>query len=87
MDLSLCELCEAIQSGRLTPVDTVNAALARIERLNPAVNAFVFVCAAHAREEAVRQTELLSTGRSEIGPLAGVPFGVKDLEDVKGLSS
>jgi Asp-tRNA(Asn)/Glu-tRNA(Gln) amidotransferase A subunit family amidase len=85
MDLSLCELCEAIQSGRLTPVDTVNAALARIERLNPAVNAFVFVCAAHAREEAVRQTELLSTGRSEIGPLAGVPFGVKDLEDVKGL--
>ncbi len=86
MDLSLCELCVAVQSGRLTPLDTVNAALARIERLNPAVNAFVFVCAAQAREEAARQTELwLSKGKSALGPLAGVPFGVKDLEDVKGL--
>ena len=45
MDLSLCELCDAVASRRLTPTQTVDAALARIERLNPAVNAFVFVCA------------------------------------------
>jgi|EP01046_Picozoa_sp_COSAG06_P007268 Asp-tRNA(Asn)/Glu-tRNA(Gln) amidotransferase A subunit family amidase len=85
MDLSLCELCAAIQSGQLSPVDSVDAALARIERLNPAVNAFVFVCAAEARAEAAQQAELLSRDKSSLGPLAGVPFGVKDLEDVKGL--
>lgn len=42
-------------------------------------------CTAQAREEAARQTKVLSDGKASLGPLAGVPFGVKDLEDVEGL--
>jgi Asp-tRNA(Asn)/Glu-tRNA(Gln) amidotransferase A subunit family amidase len=37
MELSLTELCTQLQSKQLSPVDAVEAALARIERLNPAV--------------------------------------------------
>ena len=85
MDLSLTELCTAIQSGSITPTQAVEAALVRIERLNPAVNAFVYICAEAARTEAARQTRQLAARPGSLGPLAGVPFGVKDLEDVRGL--
>ena len=84
MDLSLQELCRAVQDGKISPVASVDACLARIQRLNPSLNAFVFVCPDQARAEAARQQKLLSEGESP-GPLAGVPFGVKDLEDVAGL--
>ena len=84
MDLSLTELCAAIQGGSISPVEAVEASLARIGRLNPAVNAFVFLCPEQARAEAADQAARLAQGE-QVGPLAGVPLGVKDLEDVAGL--
>lgn len=45
-------------------------------------NAFVYICAKQARAEAKAQAAL---DPASVGPLYGVPFGVKDLEDVKGL--
>eukprot|EP01050_Picozoa_sp_SAG11_P041512 SAG11_NODE_18641_length_485_cov_0.668394_1_plen_84_part_01 len=78
MDLSLCELTAAIGTRALTPTQAVVAALARIERLNPRLNAFVVICAESALAAAAAQTERLASGE-EVGPLAGVPLGVKDL--------
>jgi aspartyl-tRNA(Asn)/glutamyl-tRNA(Gln) amidotransferase subunit A len=84
MDLSLRELIEQIQSRSVTPLESVQAALDRIAHLNPAINAFVVVCAEQALAEAKQQTEMLAKGET-VGPLAGIPIGIKDLEDVAGL--
>ena len=58
-------------------------ALARIEALNPAVNAFVAVDGERALEQAAAVDQIVATG-GDPGPLAGVPIGVKDLEDAAG---
>eukprot|EP01102_Stenamoeba_stenopodia_P017814 TRINITY_DN6438_c0_g1_i3.p1 TRINITY_DN6438_c0_g1~~TRINITY_DN6438_c0_g1_i3.p1 ORF type:complete len:503 (-),score=97.25 TRINITY_DN6438_c0_g1_i3:81-1541(-) len=84
MDLTVEELITAVQARKITPIQSIEASLARIKRLNPIVNAFTFVCETEARRKAKEQTERLERGET-VGPLAGVPIGVKDLEDVKGL--
>jgi aspartyl-tRNA(Asn)/glutamyl-tRNA(Gln) amidotransferase subunit A len=86
MDLTASELVQAIKARRLSPRESVEAALSRIEELNPQLNAFVCVCADRALEEA-RSLERRIMADEEVGPLAGVPFGVKDLEDVAGLAT
>jgi aspartyl-tRNA(Asn)/glutamyl-tRNA(Gln) amidotransferase subunit A len=78
------EIAAAVRRGDVSPVDVVTAALARIERLNPLVNAFVALRAEEALAEARSLAERIARG-AEPGPLAGVPFGVKDLEDLAGL--
>ncbi len=65
-----------VRSGRLTATAAVEQALDRIARHNPALGAFTDVLAARARARA-------ATALS--GPLAGVPFAVKNLFDVAGL--
>jgi len=82
--LSTIELGRLVQAGTISPRESIAAALARIDTVNPAVNAFVHVCAERALEEAGKQEKVLSAGE-KVGPLAGVPLGVKDLEDVAGL--
>jgi len=62
---------ELVRSGELAPVDLVDVAIARIERLNPALNAVVTTAFDAARETAVRP--------SMDGPFAGVPLLLKDL--------
>ena len=75
---TIAEIRAALVSGRTSPVDVVSAVLGRIERDDPALRAWVHVDAegalAAARSVDVRQ-----------GPLAGVPFGVKDVIDVRGM--
>lgn len=83
-DLSMLDLAARVLAREVSPVESVEASLARIEEANPSLNAFVHVCRERALEEARRQERLLAAG-SNPGPLAGVPFGVKDLEDVAGL--
>jgi aspartyl-tRNA(Asn)/glutamyl-tRNA(Gln) amidotransferase subunit A len=77
-------LAEAIRNGELSPVALVQSCLDRIDALNPSVNAFVAVRREDALEDAAALQRRIVAGK-RIGPLAGLPVGVKDLEDVAGL--
>ncbi len=81
---SVAELSAAIAAGTLSPRELTDALLARIEHVNPALNAFVTVCADEARREAARLTEELARGRRR-SPLHGIPLAVKDLTDTAGI--
>jgi len=77
-------LADAVRRGQLTPLELMEATLARIAELNPVLNAFVALRAEAALAEARAIGEIIACGKDP-GPLAGLPFGVKDLEDVAGL--
>ena len=78
------ELAAAIRNGELSPVALVQSCLDRIDALNPSLNAFVALRREEALEEAAALQKLIVAGK-RLGPLAGLPVGVKDLEDVAGL--
>ncbi|HEX9994284.1 MAG TPA: amidase family protein [Acidimicrobiales bacterium] len=81
---SATDLADAVRRGERSAVDAVEAALAAVEAGNPRLNAFVHVdadlaiAAARGVDAAVRRGQ-------DPGPFAGVPFGVKDLEDCAGM--
>ena len=81
--LSATELARLIRSKRLSPVEIVDASLARIEATNPALNAFCFVYAEEARA-AARKAEAKVMRGASTGPLHGVPIAIKDLTKTKG---
>jgi 1-carboxybiuret hydrolase len=77
-------IAAAVNSGRSTALSVIEAALARIRERDPVLNSFTSVTERRAllRAEAVDATR----ARGEaLGPLAGVPFAVKNLFDVSGL--
>jgi len=78
------ELAAAIRSRDVSPVDIVEAVLARIEALNEQVNAFITVDADGALESA-RAAEAAVMAGEALGPLHGLPVSIKDLEPVAGL--
>ncbi len=78
------ELASLIRSKKLSPVELIETTLNRIETLNPVLNAFVALRPEEAMEEAKHLEMRLASGE-EPGPLAGIPIGVKDLEDVAGM--
>ena len=76
--MSLCEAADAVASGDLSATDLVEAALARIDRLDPALHAFVRL----EREDALARAQAMDQGRGRgegAGPLAGVPMAHKDM--------
>lgn len=75
---TIAEVREALLSGRLSPVELLDAVLRGIEREDPVLRAWVHVDAEGARA-AARSVNVRA------GPLAGVPFGVKDVIDVRGM--
>lgn len=81
--LSATELAAAIRAGKLSASQAVQDALARIERLNGRLNAFTRVMTDEALWSAEQVDAGLARGK-DMGPLAGVPFAVKDLFDVAG---
>ncbi len=81
--LSVEELARRIRERELTASEVTDAALERIAAADPVLNAFVAVDADAARAEAAAIDERLDAG-DPVGPLAGVPLGVKDLEDARG---
>ena len=86
MDLrhvAVAELARRVRSGETSAREVTAHALARIETLNPTVNAFVAVDAERALEQAAAVDQIVATG-GDPGPLAGVPLGVKDNEDAAG---
>jgi Asp-tRNA(Asn)/Glu-tRNA(Gln) amidotransferase A subunit family amidase len=78
------ELAAAIRSRQLSPVAVVDAVLARIEALNPQLNAFLAVDAEGARA-AARLAEAAVMRGDELGLLHGLPVSLKDLEPTAGL--
>ena len=83
---SAVEAAAAIRDGRLGALELLETCLARIEEHNTELNAFVYLDADGARRaaEAV-DAQVAAGGAEQLGPLAGVPFGVKDLEDCAGM--
>lgn len=77
------EIARLVSSGEITARELTEAALARIDATNPEVNAFVAVDAERALAEADSVDHRLGSGE-DVGPLAGVPIGVKDTEDAVG---
>ncbi|WP_077001536.1 amidase [Variovorax sp. KK3] len=89
MDDSLLEqsavaLRRLIGSRRLSPVELMQACIARIERLNPAINAIAATDFERALDAARRAEAQVMHGES-LGLLHGLPLGVKDLQDTAGL--
>ncbi len=82
--LTLTEAAEQIRSCRLSPVELTRECLARIERLNPSLNAFITVTADLALEQARHAESEISAGNYR-GPLHGIPIGLKDLFDTAGV--
>ena len=81
---SASEIARAVAAGEQSAVSVTDAALARIERLNPKLNAFTDVTAERAQAKA-RVLDQTRQGGKPLGPLAGVPFAVKNLFDIEGL--
>ncbi|MEA2770736.1 MAG: aspartyl-tRNA(Asn)/glutamyl-tRNA(Gln) amidotransferase subunit [Acetobacteraceae bacterium] len=82
--LSATEVAQAYTARTLSPVELVSALLARIEVLDPRLNAFIRLDA-DAAMLAARQAETELMGGRSRGPLHGVPVGIKDIIDVAGL--
>lgn len=83
-DLSAVELRHLIGIGRLSPVELLDSCIRRIEAANPVLNAIVNFCPERARSEAVAAERAAARG-DELGPLHGLPLGVKDLNHVAGI--
>jgi amidase len=83
-DLSAVEAGRAIAQRQLSPVELLESCLARIEATNGAVNAIVAMDADAARKHAVEIEQAVGRG-DEVGLLAGLPVGVKDLQATAGL--
>jgi AtzE family amidohydrolase len=84
--LSAQEIATAVSTRKLSAQDVIEAALARIERHDKVLNSFTDVTADRARTKARETDAAIAAGKS-VGPLAGVPFAVKNLFDVQGLST
>lgn len=82
--LSIEDAAVLIASKKLSPVELTEAVLARIERLNPALNAYITVTADAARAEAKAAEAEIAAGNYR-GTLHGIPIAHKDLYDTKGV--
>ena len=76
-------LAAMVRDRALSAAAVTEHALERIEVLNPQLNAFVALDAESARSQAAAIDERLDAG-DDVGPLAGIPIGVKDLADAAG---
>src|SRR5499426_467879 len=83
--LSATELEGLIRKKKVSPVDVVDAVLARIEAVNPKLNAFVTLTGEQARRDAKAAERALTRRAARLGLLHGVPFSVKDLVITRGV--
>jgi len=77
-------MAQQIREKKISPVELADAHLAKIERLNPKLNAFVHLDAERVRREA-RAAEAAVTKGKSVGPLHGVPISIKSSLEVAGL--
>src|SRR5690348_13154031 len=82
--LTATQAAESFAARTLSPVELLTALLARIERLDPKLHAFIRLDADAAMGAAREAEREIAAGRIR-GPLHGIPIGIKDIIDVAGL--
>ena len=83
-DPTAIEIAESVRSGQRSAREVLDTYLARIDGGNEALNAFVHLDPELAHAAAAKVDDQVAAGQDP-GPFAGVPFGVKDLEDCEGM--
>jgi aspartyl-tRNA(Asn)/glutamyl-tRNA(Gln) amidotransferase subunit A len=83
-DLPLAELSRLISGRRLSPVELVEALIARVQSHDGQIRAFITPTFDLARRQARQAEAEIAAGRSR-GPLHGIPFGLKDIYDTAGI--
>jgi amidase len=73
------------RSRKASPLEVMQAVLARIDAVNPRVNAYVTVAREQALAAAKKATAALARKGASLGPLHGVPVSIKDLTPTKGI--
>ena len=81
---SLSHVAGLIERREVSPVELTAAALERIERLNPILNAFITTLPQRAMSEAREAEQEIARGNYR-GPLHGVPYALKDLVETRGI--
>ena len=85
-ELSARQARKLIGTRALSPVELLRSCIARIERANPDVNAFVTLCLDRATDEASKAEQAVMSGKV-LGRLHGLPLGIKDLEETEGIAT
>jgi aspartyl-tRNA(Asn)/glutamyl-tRNA(Gln) amidotransferase subunit A len=83
-EMTAAEIASAVAGRKMSALDATEAALARIKQHDGILNSFTDVTADRARAKARAIDADIAAGK-DVGPLAGVPFAVKNLFDVAGL--
>ncbi|MBR0991337.1 AtzE family amidohydrolase [Bradyrhizobium japonicum] len=83
-EMTATEIAKAVAGGKMSALDATEAALTRIKQHDGILNSFTDVTADRARAKARAIDADIAAGK-DVGPLAGVPFAVKNLFDVAGL--
>lgn len=78
-DLTAVELRQRIGRKEISPVELMDSCIARIESIDPSLNAMVTTCFDRARDEA-KTAETAVMQAEDLGLLHGLPLGIKDLE-------
>ncbi len=88
-DLSIAEAVQSLRSGEISSRELVAACLARIDRLEPRLHAFLALAPEAALQQADRADERLAAARrrssTDLPPLLGLPVAVKDVLCVQGM--
>ena len=83
-ELTATQAAQRIREGRLSPVELMESLLARIDRLEPRLKAWVYLDAKAALAEAKQKAREAQAG-GELAPLHGVPIGLKDIYYTAGI--
>lgn len=83
--LTAVEAVDKLKKGDISPLDLIDAAIERIEEVEPAINALPIRCYEHAREEAKKLPARAAEYVDRPGWLGGLPIAVKDLAHVAGV--
>ena len=77
LDTTISDLAPLIRDRKVSPVEVTEAALARAEDLQPKLNSFITILHDRAMDEAREQERAIAAG-NYVGPLQGIPIGIKD---------
>ncbi len=85
LELSSLQIAAKVAAKEVSPSEVLEVHIARIEEVNPKLNAMVETDFVRARKLAADQTEILTKNHSPLPPLFGVPFTVKEMFAYQGM--